>query len=148
MIRTQLETDLQECLENVVSLTPGQKERKEEAELAETFYKLKLEEDKLKLEQIKQKDQSKLEADKLELEKQKQKDQSELEKLKLEAEAAKAREQKLLSWAGLGVQLGTTIFMAACYDMWLTRGYKFEEFGTVRSPHLRNLIGRILPRLK
>lgn len=130
MIKTQLEKDLNECLENVVALAPGQKERKEEAELAETFYKLKLEEDKL------------------ELERKKQKDESELEKLKLEAEAAKAKEQRLLNWAGLGVQLGTTIFMAACYDMWLTRGYKFEEFGTVRSPHLRNLIGRILPRFK
>ncbi len=130
MIKTQLEADLKECLENVVALTPGQKERKEEAELAETFYKLKLEEDKL------------------ELERQKQKDASDLEKLKVEAEAAKAKEQRLFNWAGLGVQLGTTIFMAACYDMWLTRGYKFEEFGTVRSPHLRNLIGRILPRFK
>lgn len=130
MIKTQLEKDLNECLENVIALTVGQKERKEEAELAETFYKLKLEEDKL------------------ELERQKQKDASDLEKLKVEAEAAKAKEQRLLNWAGLGVQLGTTIFMAACYDMWLTRGYKFEEFGTVRSPHLRNLIGRILPRFK
>lgn len=130
MIKTQLEKDLNECLENVIALTAGQKERKEEAELAETFYKLKLEEDKL------------------ELERQKQKDASDLEKLKVEAEAAKAKEQRLLNWAGLGVQLGTTIFMAACYDMWLTRGYKFEEFGTVRSPHLRNLIGRILPRFK
>lgn len=130
MIKTQLEKDLNECLENVVALTVGQKERKEEAELAETFYKLKLEEDKL------------------ELERQKQKDASDLEKLKVEAEAAKAKEQRLLNWAGLGVQLGTTIFMAACYDMWLTRGYKFEEFGTVRSPHLRNLIGRILPRFE
>nr|DAZ15006.1 MAG TPA: hypothetical protein [Caudoviricetes sp.] len=130
MIKTQLEKDLNECLENVIALTVGQKERKEEAELAETFYKLKLEEDKL------------------ELERQRQKDASDLEKLKVEAEAAKAKEQRLLNWAGLGVQLGTTIFMAACYDMWLTRGYKFEEFGTVRSPHLRNLIGRILPRFK
>lgn len=130
MIKTQLEKDLNECLENVIALTVGQKERKEEAELAETFYKLKLEEDKL------------------ELERQRQKDASDLEKLKAEAEAAKAKEQRLLNWAGLGVQLGTTIFMAACYDMWLTRGYKFEEFGTVRSPHLRNLIGRILPRFK
>lgn len=130
MIKTQLEKDLNECLENVIALTVGQKERKEEAELAETFYKLKLEEDKLKLER------------------QRQKDASDLEKLKVEAEAAKAKEQRLLNWAGLGVQLGTTIFMAACYDMWLTRGYKFEEFGTVRSPHLRNLIGRILPRFK
>lgn len=130
MIETQLEKDLNECLENVLALTVGQKERKEEAELAETFYKLKLEEDKL------------------ELERQRQKDASDLEKLKVEAEAAKAKEQRLLNWAGLGVQLGTTIFMAACYDMWLTRGYKFEEFGTVRSPHLRNLIGRILPRFK
>lgn len=130
MIKTQLEKDLNECLENVIALTVGQKERKEEAELAETFYKLKLEEDKL------------------ELERQRQKDVSDLEKLKVEAEAAKAKEQRLLNWAGLGVQLGTTIFMAACYDMWLTRGYKFEEFGTVRSPHLRNLIGRILPRFK
>jgi hypothetical protein len=130
MVKTQLEKDLNECLENVIALTVGQKERKEEAELAETFYKLKLEEDKL------------------ELERQRQKDASDLEKLKVEAEAAKAKEQRLLNWAGLGVQLGTTIFMAACYDMWLTRGYKFEEFGTVRSPHLRNLIGRILPRFK
>ena len=130
MIKTQLEKDLNECLENVIALTVGQKERKEEAELAETFYKLKLEEDKL------------------ELERQRQKDASDLEKLKAEAEAAKAKEQRLLNWAGLGVQLGTTVFMAACYDMWLTRGYKFEEFGTVRSPHLRNLIGRILPRFK
>lgn len=130
MIKTQLETDLNECLENVIALTVGQKERKEEAELAETFYKLKLEEDKL------------------ELERQKQKDASDLEKLKLEAEAAKAKEQRFFNWLGIGVQLGTTIFMAACYDAWLTRGYRFEEFGTVRSPHLRNLIGRILPRLK
>lgn len=130
MIKTQLETDLKECLENVVSFQVGTKERKEETELAETLYKLKIEEDKM------------------ELERQKQKDASELEKLKLEAEAAKAKEQRFFNWAGLGVQLGTTIFMAACYDMWLTRGYKFEEFGTVRSPHLRNLIGRILPRLK
>lgn len=130
MIKEQLDTDLNECLENVVALTPGQKERKEEADLAKLFYELKLEEDKL------------------ELERQNQKDQAELEKLKLEAEAAKAKEQHFFNWLGIGVQLGTTIFMATCYNMWLNRGFRFEEFGTIRSPHMRNLIGKILPRLK
>lgn len=71
-----------------------------------------------------------------------------MEEDKLEAEIEKAKEQKILNWVNVGVQAGSTLVMVVAYNCWLNKGYRFEENGTIRSPHLRNLVSRILPKFK
>lgn len=122
-IKTKLEESIESGLERLNSTQPGSDEWRKMIDHVDTLYRLKLDEDKLKLEEKKASEQMK-------------------------AEAKKSKEQRLINWVNIGVQAGTTIFTAICYDIWLNRGYKFEENGTIRSPHMRNLISRIMPRFK
>lgn len=122
-INEKLEESIKSGFEKLSSSQPGSDEWKKTVEQLDTLYKLKLEEDKLKLEEKRVSAQA-------------------------NTDSQKNKEQHLISWVNVGVQIWSTVFMATCYNIWLNKGYKFEETGTIRSPHMRNLIGRILPRLK
>lgn len=129
-IREKLEETISTSLENVSGFEAGSKEREKELEAIDTLYKLKLEEDKLEAEKKKAEEQGRIEA------------------AKLEADKKKARDQKIFNWVSIGAQGVSTAAMIIAYNVWLNKGYRFEETGTIRSPHLRNLVGRILPKLK
>ena len=122
-INEKLEESIKSGFEKLSSSQPGSDEWKKTVEQLDTLYKLKLEEDKLKLEEKKVSAQA-------------------------DTDSKKSKEQHLISWVNVGVQVWSTVFMATCYNIWLNKGYKIEETGTIRSPHMRNLIGRILPRFK
>ena len=129
-IKEKLEDAIKNSLEVAAQYSAGSNERKQAIEQIDTLYKLKMEEDKLEAEIEKAKEQGKL------------------ENAKLEAEKKKAKEQKILNWVNVGVQAGSTLVMIVAYNCWLNKGYRFEENGTIRSPHLRNLVSRILPKFK
>lgn len=56
------------------------------------------------------------------------------------------KNQKIDTLVNVGLQVGLTVGSWICYDIWQRRGFKFETTGTVTSPFLRNLIGRMLPK--
>lgn len=64
---------------------------------------------------------------------------------KEEAERKDNLKDRLLT---AGLTLGTTIGGWAMYNHWLKFGLKFEEIGSVGSQWTRNLIGKLLPKLK
>lgn len=122
-IRKKLDDAIVQCLDNVSENPVGSKEREKEVELLDGLYKLKLEEDKLEAENRKAKEQ-------------------------LEVDVKKAEEQKKINWANIALQGGTTVAMIVAYSVWQGIGYRFEENGSVRNPFLRNIIGKILPKIK
>ena len=75
-----------------------------------------------------------------------------IEELKIESENAfKEAERKdriKERVIGVAVQVGLAIGGWIAYDIWHSRGLKFEETGTVTSPWTRNLMSKMAPKNK
>lgn len=72
--------------------------------------------------------------------------QTKLEYDKSQTEKKDSKRKEILSWIGLGVQVGVPLIGYAFYGHWLKTAFHFEETGTVRSPMTRNLLQKILPK--
>lgn len=59
---------------------------------------------------------------------------------------ASLRNQKIDRWVNAGLQVALTVGSLVAYNVWLNRGLRFEETGTITSPMTRNLLSRLLPR--
>lgn len=64
---------------------------------------------------------------------------------KEEAERKENFKDRLLT---AGLTIGTTVGGWAMYNHWLKLGLRFEEIGSVGSQWTRNLIGKLIPKLK
>lgn len=58
------------------------------------------------------------------------------------------RSQAKDRWVNLGIQVGLAIGGWVAYDIWNRRGLKFEETGTIVSPMTKNLLSRMLPKMR
>lgn len=59
---------------------------------------------------------------------------------------ASLRNQKIDRFVEVGLQVALTAGSLLAYNVWLNRGLRFEETGTITSPMTRNLLSRLLPR--
>lgn len=59
---------------------------------------------------------------------------------------AQLRIQKVDRWVNVAVQVGLTVGSLVAYNVWLNRGLRFEETGSITSPMTRNLLSRLLPK--
>lgn len=60
----------------------------------------------------------------------------------------KRKDEKIDRFINVGLQVVTFVGGLVAYDIWHRRGLRFEEEGTITSPHTRNLISRMLPGKK
>ncbi len=61
---------------------------------------------------------------------------------------AEHKSRNIGQWIMFGGQIGTTLLTMLAYNYWFKKGLKFEETGTITSPHNRNLISSMLPKFK
>lgn len=127
---------IEEELRRIDSIEDEDSRRRAIDDLA-VLYKLKIEEEKAIFETD---DNSK----KWYLEKERIKN----EERDLELREKQLKEQKTDRLANLGVQIGLSLLSIVAYDIWNRRGLKFEEHGTITSPMTRNLLLKMLPKLK
>lgn len=105
------------------------------------LYKLRLDEKKIEAAHEEHVDRNELERDKHFLESQTRDDERVLKE-------AQHKSQKLDRWINFGLVTGQLIITIVAYDIWNRRGLKFEEEGTIRSPHTKNLLSKMLPGFK
>lgn len=78
--------------------------------------------------------------------------QTEIENREIESDRdwttkrASLRNQKIDRWVEVGLQVALTAGSLLAYNVWLNRGLRFEETGSITSPMTRNLLSRLLPR--
>lgn len=58
------------------------------------------------------------------------------------------KEQKIDRFVNAGVAVVTTLFGIIAYDVWMKRGLRFEEHGTITTPETKNLMSKMLPTFK
>lgn len=115
------------------------------------LYKLKIEELKVQADyniKFDQREEDSKRADK-EFEYKIEQDKLAQENLEAEMEFKKkqAKTQRLEKWIEIAVQAGITVGGLIAYDIWNKRGLRFEETGTITSPHNRGLIGKMMPKI-
>lgn len=118
-----LSEEIESEIGNLSDLEPGSDEHSKAVESLSKLYKLKIEESK---------NQSELE------EKQKE------ELLK----QVQLKEQRIDRWVKVGVVVGELFIPLIVYDVWMKRGFKFEETGTYCSQTFRNFFSRLRPTKK
>lgn len=83
------------------------------------------------------------------------KDLSELYKLRIEEKKVDAeisekdsqeKSRNYDRWINVGLQISLAALSLVAYNIWYTRGLKFEETGTVTSSMTRNLMSKMLPK--
>ena len=117
-LKVKLTEEIKEQFEELRSLTPGTDERANAVEDLAKLYKLKIEEDRSEQDYTEKCDKRILEAE---------------QKLAELKEQAKDRNYKLVAEVGLGV--GYLVF----YGIWMHKGFKFEETGTITSGTFKGL---------
>ena len=70
---------------------------------------------------------------KLRIEEQKTSDTLEVERSKVAVELKKAKDAKIASFIGAGMTIGMFAVRIVNDNMWMTKGFKFEETGTLCS---------------
>lgn len=58
------------------------------------------------------------------------------------------KSQTIDRWFNFGAQVGLGICTLVMYNFWFHEGLGFEETGTIRSPWTRNIMSRMLPKIK
>lgn len=69
----------------------------------------------------------------LRMEEKKESDANEVEREKIAVELKKAKDAKIASFVGAGMTLGMFAVRLVNDNMWMTKGFKFEETGTLCS---------------
>lgn len=129
-----LNKEIEASINCLSSLKAGSEERAKAIDDLTQLYKLRIEENKVEVEEADKVRQHKLEVKKLEQE--------------VSREAEQRKNINLDRWVNVGVQVGLAVIGYIAYDIWHRRGLKFEETGTITSPQTRNLISRMLPGKK
>lgn len=128
-------------INGVSSLQTGSEEKSKATHVLSELYKLRIDEKKLDAASKEQADRSELERDKHFLESQVKDDERVLKEAQHDA-------QKLDRWLNFGLAVGQAVIMVIAYDVWNRRGLRFEEEGTIRSPHTRGLLSNMIPKFK
>lgn len=117
-IMKKLKGNVSEGLDNIMAIPPASDEKKKEVESVDILMKELVEQQKI-----------------------------ELEKEKMKIEEKKAKKQMLIGWGQIGLQLTLQVLMIASVTYWQKSGQKFEVDGYERSPYLKGLINRMIPRI-
>ena len=115
-------------LDALGALTPGSKEHLLAVKDLKELYQLTLEEQKIRNAALDAMDKKSIEDEQLRV--------KELELL----------DKKRERWFTAAVQAGLAVAGWIVYTAWMREGFTFEQEGTVRSPWLRNIIGKMTPK--
>lgn len=141
---------LKEKLRGLNSFEPGSREEAAAVEQIATLYKLWIEETKNVMDYNEKYDRRIMENEQHNLDGQLREKEIEYENDAREREEQfkreQAEEQKRDRLIGYGVQVGLTAITLIAYDVWYKMGIIVEETGTLRSPWVRNLMSRMLPK--
>lgn len=118
-----LSEEIKSQIENLGDLEPGSEEHSKAVESLSKLYKLKIEE-------------SKNEAELVEKQKEEQFKKEQLAELKKDR------------WIKVGIAAGEILIPLVLYDIWMRRGFKFEETGSYCSQTFRNFFGKLKPTKK
>lgn len=140
-IKNLLDEQLKSDIQGLASLDLGSSERSKAVNDVSTLYKLRIDEIEAEAKRQEHADRHELERDKHFLESQTRDDERVLKE-------AQHKSQNIDRWINFGLAAGQVLIMIVAYDIWNRRGLKFEETGTVNSPHTRNLLSRMLPSFK
>ena len=140
-IKRMLDEQIKTEIEGLASLQTGSEEKSKAMHVVTELYKLRLDEMKIKAEHEEHLDRNELERDKHFLESQSRDDERVLKE-------AQHKSQNLDRWINVGLMTGQLLITIIAYDIWNRRGLKFEEEGTIRSPHTRNLFSKMIPNFK
>lgn len=140
-IRDLLGEEIKAQIDDLYSLEAGSREKSRAINDLATLYKLKIEEDKNKLDFEEKKEKRLIENDRL-IEEVNCHEQD--EKLKQEQLSEQIKER----YFKLGIATAEIVLPLIFYASWMKKGFKFEETGTYTSTTFRGLFNRFRPTRK
>lgn len=140
-IKQLLDEEIKTEIENLSSLPDGSQEKTLAIDDLTKIYKLRIEEIKAETDRTDKKQSNDLERDKFTYSTLVQDDENAYRE-------RCRRDQNLDRWLNFGLQIGLTVIGFIAYDVWNRRGFRFEENGTITSPQNRNLLSKMIPRIK
>lgn len=126
-----LDEEIKAGLEGLSSLDYGSKEHSEAVENLTKLYKLRIEDSKAAMEYNKEIDNDQFRRDQMEKEEQSRKEQ--------------LAEQRIDRYVRIGIAAAELVVPIVFYNIWMKRGFKFEETGSFTSTTFRGLINRFRP---
>lgn len=126
-----LDEEIKAGLEGLSSLNYGSKEHSEAVENLTKLYKLRIEDSKAAMEYNKEIDNDQFRRDQMEKEEQSRKEQ--------------LAEQRIDRYVRIGIAAAELVVPIVFYNIWMKRGFKFEETGSFTSTTFRGLINRFRP---
>lgn len=140
-IKNLLNEEIKTEIEELSSLQAGSDAKSKAVNDLQKLYQLRIDEIKAENTRQEQTERHELERDRYFLESQTRDDERVLKE-------AQHKSQNLDRWISFGLAAGQVLVTIIAYDIWNRRGLKFEETGTVNSPHTRNLLSKMLPGLR
>lgn len=131
-IRNLLDEVIEEKIQDVSALTAGSDEETSAVNELAQLHKLRIEE--LKIEADYASKQNQIKADK------------EARIIENSLKHEQLRSQAIDRWVNVGKDVGIAIGGWILYRHCFREGLKFEQFGTITTPWMRNLISKVLPK--
>lgn len=127
-IKDLLEERIRSDFENLSNLKPGSEEYTAAVASLEKLYKINIEE--------------------LENERafRARCDRNIIDERDIQIKAETVEEQRKQRWWSTAMQVSLTVGGWVAYNFWLNKGFKFEEEGTIRSPWLKSLVTKVVPK--
>lgn len=119
-IKTLLEGEIRDEIENLSSLSAGSEEHTKAVDNLAKLYRLKLDEDKTSMEYLE----------------------------KSESKTTQIEENIKDRYVRIGIAAAELVLPLMFYAVWMRRGFKFEENGTYTSTTFRGLFNRFKPTRK
>lgn len=133
-LMAMLEEEIKAEIEGLSSLEFGSKEHSEAVENITKLYKLRIEDFKSTTECDKEINNDQFRRDQLEMERQSRKEQ--------------LAEQRIDRYVKIGIVMFELFVPVISYNVWMNRGFKFEETGSITSSVFKGLIKHFRPTKK
>lgn len=140
-IKKKLEAEIKSEISDLSKLKPGSEEKSKAITDLTKLNQSRIDIMKAETALLEHKDRHELERDKHFLECQTRDDDQRLKE-------AEYKSKNIGQWIMFGGQALMTVTTMIAYNYWFKKGLKFEETGTITSPHNRNLISNMLPKFK
>lgn len=145
----QLETEITKLINELSSMKVDDERYETVVDRIQTLQKLKLETERVDIDDIKiatqesnNKAMRELEQAKMELERQYKEADLEISKAKLDNEANENKKNRLVNVIKTGAEIGLSVGTAALYYSMYKKGLKFEETGTFCSTMVKNHLSK------
>lgn len=133
-LMTMLDEEIRDEIENLSSLSYGSKEYSDAVDGLTKLYKLRIEDSKAAMEYDKEIANDEFRREQAEKEEQSRKEQ--------------LAEQRIDRFVRIGIAGFELMVPIVFYNVWMKRGFKFEETGSFASTTFRGLINRFRPTKK